>query len=276
MATKGKSNSLKYALIAIAAVIVIVFVIILIGSPTTQNPNASDALAPSSLVNDITSLTTEAIQSVGVGTSTAQPRAISGPSLSQNGKPTFLYMGAEYCPYCATERWPMVVALTRFGTFNGLEETHSSTTDVYPDTQTFSFYKSTFTSSYINFQPVELYSNIPQGSAYTKLMTPTSQEQSLQNTYDAPPYVSSSDAGAIPFMYFGGKYMLTGATYSPAVLQGKSYTQIASELTNPKSEISQGMFGSANVITAVLCNLTKNQPSNVCTPAIQQIEKSVL
>ncbi len=274
MAKKGSNKNLKYALIVIGAVVVVFLILIVVKSPTTQNPNAGDALAPSSLINDIVSLENSVIQSVGIGTSTAKPTPISGPALSQNSKPIFLYMGAEYCPYCAAERWPLAVALTRFGSFTGLKTTHSSTTDVYPDTQTLSFHKATFTSQYLVFNAVELYSNVPSGSAYTKLDIPTSQEQSLMNTYDAPPYVPSSSNGSIPFMYFGGKYILTGASYAPTVLQGKSAQQIADALKNPKDPISQGVLGSANVITAAICSITNNQPSNVCTSTIQSIEST--
>ncbi len=32
------------------------------------------------------------------------------PALTSGGKPQIVYMGAEYCPYCAAERWAMVVA----------------------------------------------------------------------------------------------------------------------------------------------------------------------
>jgi hypothetical protein len=274
MAKKSNNKNLRYALTAIGAAVVILIIIVIVKSPTTQNPNAGDSLAPSSIVNDLVSLKNSTIQAVGVGTSTAKPTPISGPTIAQNGKPTFLFEGAEYCPYCATERWPMVIALTRFGTFSGLKETHSSSTDVYPDTQTFSFYGSTYSSPYINFEPVERYSNIPSGSGYTTLNTPTSEQQSLMNTYDSPPYVPSSDAGAIPFMYFGGKYILSGASYSPSVLQGKTYSQIASSLSNTKDSISQGMLGTANALTAILCSLTKNQPSSVCTSSIQSIENT--
>jgi len=31
-----------------------------------------------------------------------------------------VYIGAEYCPYCAVERWPLIVALNRFGTLTNL------------------------------------------------------------------------------------------------------------------------------------------------------------
>ena len=37
-------------------------------------------------------------------------------------KPELLYIGAEYCPYCAASRWPLIIALSRFGTFKGLRD----------------------------------------------------------------------------------------------------------------------------------------------------------
>ena len=40
--------------------------------------------------------------------------------LTADGKPLVLYVGAEYCPYCAAERCAMVQALSRFGTFSNL------------------------------------------------------------------------------------------------------------------------------------------------------------
>jgi hypothetical protein len=95
------------------------------------------------------------------------------------------------------------------------------------------------------------------------------------STYDAPPYVSSSDQGAIPFIYFGGKYLIVGATYSPQVLQGKSYQQIANSLSSPSSAIAKGMLGAANNITATICKLTNNQPTTACTPTITGLESSL-
>ena len=51
-----------------------------------------------------------------------------------------LYYGAEYCPYCAAERWAIAAALSRFGTWSNLKITASSHTDVYAETHTFSYY----------------------------------------------------------------------------------------------------------------------------------------
>ena len=169
----------------------------------------------------------------------------------------------------------MVVALERFGTISNLKETHSSLTDLYPNTQTFSFHGATYSSPYFEFDAVERYSNKPQGSSYALLDTPTSEEQNLMNTYDAPPYTTSSNAGAIPFIDFGGKYFIIGATYSPAVLQGKSYDQIADSLTDPTSAITKGLIGAANGITAAICGATNNTPSSICMdPTISSIKSS--
>ena len=142
-------------------------------------------------------------------------------------------MGAEYCPYCAAERWAMIVALSRFGTFSGLTTIHSASStapahaEPYPNTPTWTFHGSTYTSKYLTFTPVEMQTNIPDKSTgnYTILETPTAAQQALLTKYDAPPYVSSADAGAIPFIYFGSKYMIAGASYNPTVLAGKPGTR---------------------------------------------------
>ena len=85
----------------------------------------------------------------------------------RHGKPELLYIGAEYCPFCAAQRWAMVAALSRFGTFSNLSLTHSASADVYPDTPTFSFYQSTYSSKYLTFTSVETNTNEPSGNMRT-------------------------------------------------------------------------------------------------------------
>ncbi len=67
----------------------------------------------------------------------SKPTVLSGqPPMTLNGKsPAMLYYGAEYCPYCAAERWAMTAALARFGTWSNLQITASSHTDVDAKTQ---------------------------------------------------------------------------------------------------------------------------------------------
>ena len=55
---------------------------------------------------------------------------------SRTGKPEVLFVGAEYCPFCAAERWPLIVALSRFGHFGALHNMQSAPLSVvlrHPD-----------------------------------------------------------------------------------------------------------------------------------------------
>jgi hypothetical protein len=263
-------------------VVAIVFILLIIFStPKTSTYNAQlsktnttgEVPAAATIVNDVTNVPESVLNAIGTGTATNGPRAIKAPALIANNKPEIFYEGAEYCPYCATERWAVTVALSKFGTFTNLGQTHSSSSDVYPNTQTLSFYKSTYTSNYITFTPIEAYTNIPDSSGgYTTLQTPTAAENNLVNKYDAAPYLPSQDADAIPFIDFGGKYLIAGATYSPTVLQGKSALQIASSLDHNNNPIADGADGAANTIIATICKLTNNLPKSTCTPLIKSIE----
>ncbi len=61
------------------------------------------------------------------------------PLLTYNGKPTFVYMGAQGCPFCAGMRWPIVIALSRFGNFSKLFYDRSATSDANVPTFTFDY-----------------------------------------------------------------------------------------------------------------------------------------
>jgi thiol-disulfide isomerase/thioredoxin len=258
---------------SVLAVIVIVVAFVLVkslgGSPPAPTAGGTTGTAlPASVMRDISSVPASTAATVGKGTTI--PRAViplSGTPLTSGGKPDVLYIGAEYCPFCAAERWAMAVALSRFGTFSSVHGIHSSSTDVYPSTPTLTFYKSTYASKYLTFTPVET-TTVNKAP----LQNTTAAQQALMNKYDVPPYVSQQAAGAIPFIDFGNKFMISGASYSPQVLQGKTWSEVASSLSDPSTPISQGAVGAANLITAALCKLTGNQPASACTPAVLKLE----
>ena len=262
--------------------VVLTFVVVKLNSKsgTTASgvSNGPTGAALASVVTDTTSVPASTLDKVGAGSGvSALPVTLKGGSpLTSGGKPEVLYMGAEYCPYCAAERWAMVVALSRFGTFSGLSTVHSGNNsgEPYPNTPTWTFLHATYTSKYLVFSHVEMQTNIPTsgGTSYTTLQTPTSAQQALLTKYDAPPYVPSADNGAIPFIDFGNKYMISGASYSPQVLQGKSWSEIATALKDPTSPIAKAVDGAANYLTATICKLTGNQPATACTPVVKQLE----
>lgn len=252
-------------LVIVPLAVVVVAVGVLIGVKVLGIGQSSDSVVAGDagpVIQKATSVPSDTLNQVGVGSAQTFPKALDGSALTENGKPKILYVGAEYCPYCAAERWSMVVALSRFGTFSGLTQSHSSTTDVYPNTSTLSFHGSTYTSSTIAFSGVETSDETGQ-----PLDTLSAADQQLESKYNSPPYVEKASAGSIPFIYIDGKYAIHGASYDPGILQGKSHQQIADALADPKSKIAQGIDGTANVITAAICATTKNAPTNVCTSA---------
>jgi hypothetical protein len=281
-AAERRSEQRRRILIASGSVVVVlaivlVFVIVkLNGKPAASAQGVSNGPTGSSLaavVNNVTSVPASTLNSVGEGGGavTGKPTTISGTTLTENGKPEMLYIGAAYCPYCAAERWAMIVALSRFGTFSGLSTVHSSSTDVYPNTPTWTFYKSSYTSPYLTFTPVETTTNVADASntpPYVTLQTPTAAQQALVTKY-----VGAS--GSIPFIDFGNKYLISGASYNPALLAGLSWSTIATDLSNPSSPVAQAVDGTANYITAAICKMTGNQPASACTTTVQSLESQI-
>jgi hypothetical protein len=237
-------------------------------------------------VDKVTSVPASTLDAVGSGAFTGKIQTITGSPapLAANGKPELLYIGAEYCPYCGAERWAMIVAMGRFGTFSGLATVKSAVSDgaggqeVFPGTATWTFAHASYSSPYLAFSEVEINTNIPDTSTggYTVLQTPTPAEQALLNKYDAPPYVESAvAAGTIPFLDFGNKYVSIGASYSPQVLSGLSWSTIAADLSNPNSPVAKAVDGTANYLTAAICSMTGNEPSSACTTTVQSLEPAL-
>lgn len=267
-------NSIVAITVVVLAVVVLVVVKLASGTSTTAPSKGSgESAAPASVVRAVSGVPRSAFDSVGTPADLYLPSPLEGqPALSVNsaGKtdPGVVYVGAGYCPFCAAERWPLVVALSRFGTFSGLGLTRSSGTDVYPDTATFSFHGATFSSPYVAFLSVELYGSEPGSNGkFAPLESPTAMETVLLDRYDAPPYTQTS--GAIPFLDVANKYLVISAQYSPQVLAGLSAAQIASDLSNLHSPVAQEILGSANYLTAAICSATGGQPQGVCSdPAV--------
>jgi hypothetical protein len=231
---------------------------------TPLPPQAPSQDATARVVSTIVSLPPSEFEAVGQGTANNLIKPISGsPLTGPSGKPEVFYLGAEYCPFCAAERWPLIIALSRFGTFSGLQTTTSSSSDVYPNTPTFTFRSATYTSQYIDFRAVET-----TDRDHNPLQSPTATEQQLVTRYDT--------ANSIPFVDFGNRYAFSGATYSPDVIGGMSWQAVADAITQSDSRQAKAIVGSANLITAAVCKATGDQPASVCSTAtIQNLENTL-
>jgi thiol-disulfide isomerase/thioredoxin len=268
-----KRKRLVIAGSAVAAIVLIALtaVIVKVATDSPKKSGAAATAASNDVVAKVTGVPAATLDKIGKGSITSTPKAITGqPVLTADGKPLVVYMGAEYCPFCAAERWAMVVALSRFGTFSNLGQTASSPNDTFPNTPTLTFHGSTYTSKYLSFQGVEMQSNEIEGNSYKTLDTPTAQQQELINKFDAPPYVDKNSTGSIPFIDFANQAMVSGSSYSPQLFAGKTQQQVADALQDPNSDIAKAVGGAANAFTAQLCKLTNNQPADICSSAAAQ------
>lgn len=254
------------SVLAVLAIVAVLIIVKLSSGGSSGSP--STGTAQPAVVSAVTSVPSATTDSVGKGT--ANPKMLvplsGAPALASGGKPEVLYMGAEYCPFCATERWAMLNALSRFGTFSNIKFIHSAPDDTPASVPTLTFYQSGYSSKYVAFTPVEM-----QKIDRSALQNPTSEQKALLNKYDAPPYVQGA-GGSIPFMDFGGKYIVSGASYDYNVLSGKTYAQIAAAMKDPSTDIAKGALGTANQMTAAICKLTGNQPATACTASIKALE----
>jgi thiol-disulfide isomerase/thioredoxin len=258
-----RAEARRRALILGGAVTVVLAVVaVLVAVKLTRTPaRAAPATADTTVERAIASVPAATFNAVGAGTA-ARLKAVSGePELTLDGKPEVLFMGGDYCPYCAAERWAVAAALDRFGQLSGTTFIHSSPTDVYPSTPTMSFYKSSYASKYVAFVPVEWYSEKPDSATptgYAYLQRPTAQQAALFNRYSG---------GGFPFVDIGNRYVVQGVQYLPSTLAGMTWAQVAAAMRDPSSPVARDIDGAANMITAAICKLTHGQPASVCNSA---------
>ena len=288
-APQPKKNRMSGAMMAwgvvgLVVVVIAVLVIVKVAGNGSNNSNSSytpTAAAPASVVHDVTTIPASVYDAVGITSPSVQisaPIVLSKQApLSIGGKsPAMLYYGAEYCPYCAAERWAMTAALARFGTWSGLQITASSHTDVDPMTHTFSYAGATFTSPYLTFRGIEAYSNVPTASYYTVLQTPNAEEKKIIT--DGQKFIPNAQAGSVsfPFVDIGNVAIISGASYDPGILSGQTWQQIAGALRDPSNPATRAILTTANYITAAICASTKNAPASVCTSSGVQAASKAL
>ena len=180
-------------------------------------PGAGSSGSP---IPETTGVPASVLNSVGAGG--INPRTVqisdiglvSGSAIPAGGRPQVLYVGADYCPYCAIEQWAVVVALSRFGTISGLSLTRSSRTYSPADIPELSFYRSGYTSRFLSFTAVDTASSTADPKAkppYAPLQTLTSAQRAVMRAHDPEMLV--------PFLRIGN-YVQTG-TLIPAAAAGR-------------------------------------------------------
>jgi hypothetical protein len=255
----------RYAIFTIAVVVVIigVFVIVKVSGGGGGNGGAAQSSPPAG--TPVPAATLAKISAVPVSTLYSAPQggiithvqAVNNPALTVNGKPELLFIGAEFCPHCAAERWAIYTALSKFGTFSPEPgRIHSAIDD--GDVPTLTFYGTTYTSPYLTFTPVEVFTNkLNASGGYERLQTPTAAQIAL---WDA------SNGGGFPFLDLGGKHILESAQYLFTPLQGLPFSEVAAQVGNNSTQIGADIDASAGILIKTICtSMTHDQPASVCS-----------
>ena len=237
--------------------------------PSTTSTVETFNPAPSSLLSTITSVPASVYDAVGVS---SPDNPVQGPrpagnenaplwEATVNGaapQPVLFFYGAEFAPYAAAERWPLIMALSRFGTFTQLGLMQSSGSTAFADLSTFTFWKVEYSSKYLILESVERYSSLnPTGGRYLRLQAPNARQAAAIATYGSTP-------NTFALTDVANRFVLNGSSFAPGVLAGLTQSQIAGNLSTPASPLTQAMVAAANEITAGICAVDGDKPGTVC------------
>ena len=244
---------------SVGAVVLVVaaFVVVKVLTKDSVTSGKKTVAAQASVTQALAGVPASVFDKIGVGSDQGAPGTPKKPGGLGNGKPEVFYVGAEFCPFCAAERWPLTVALSRFGTFTHLGQTFSAPDDTNPNTPTLSYHGATYSSRYLTFLGKEIQSNQVNAArtAYTALDRLTAAQAAVYH----------ANGKGYPFLDIAGKYTLNAAQYDGSILAGMNQKQVAAAISNPSTDISKAVVGSANVITARLCQVTGDKPGSVCS-----------
>jgi Domain of unknown function (DUF929) len=248
--------------------VVVLIVYALTDAPVTQL-TVHRATASNTVMAELNKVPLSVFDEVGASAPDAQlvaPTLLTGqPPLKSAGKPEVLYVGAEYCPFCGAERWPLIVALSRFGRFSRLKNMQSAPLSVFPDIQTFSFVGAAYTSPYVSFTGVELYSDaLDAQGTFARIANLTPTQSALVARYGTPGG-SSGSTGPLPFVDIGNRLVTSTSAFSPALIIKQPQAAIAAGLTQPSEPVTQAIVAAANQLTAGICASTGQRPGSVCS-----------
>jgi hypothetical protein len=135
---------------------------------------------------------------------------------------------------------------------------------VFPDIQTFSFVGSTYSSRFLAFAAVELYSDaVDAQGAFTRIATLAPVQALAVAHYGERPGTSASP-GTFPFVDIGNRMVTSTSGFSPAVLVKQPQEGIAGGLTQATDPVTEAVVATANQLTAGLCAVTGQRPESVC------------
>jgi Domain of unknown function (DUF929) len=162
------------------------------------------------------------------------------PPLTKLGVPEVLLATRDGCAACELESWSLVEALSQFGVFSNLALSQSAVTK-HPIIRGITFQDAGYGSPYVSFGVAAPSSSVPR---------------------------------PLPFVDVANRYADTGSPASPSIVGGLFWTKLAGSLSRPRTAGGQAIDGTAELLTAQICEATDEAPAEVCgTAAVQGYQK---
>jgi Domain of unknown function (DUF929) len=249
----------------VVAILGTVLLVKVVGGSSGPRTTTDLSLTSPSVLAEVTGIPASVYDAVGVHSPAvpvvAPVRTHGVAALTERASgervPVVLFIGTEYNPFSAAERWPLVAALSRFGTFTTLHDVESSSTDFAPDTPTFSFYDVGYHSDYLSFRPFEVESDVLGPDGYAQLMRVPPPLLAQQRRLDP--------TMTYPFVDVANQVVARQVGLSPITFVGVTRDQIAGALANSTNPVTQSVVASANYLTAAICLVDAERPGNVCS-----------
>ncbi len=145
------------------------------------------------------------------------PKSANASNISVNGKPTFFYLGAQGCPFCAQQRYAVAIALDRFGKISKLFYDRSATNDGNIPTFLFNFSEPIFKEG-VSLPPIVQNGKAvaPGGDEYASLF--------FTGNYYSSPYINFES-----FDQVGGSFLTSAGI---ANLEA-NYSDVYSKIISP-------------------------------------------
>ena len=167
-----------------------------------------------------------------------------------NNMVSFVYVGGEFCPICAMERWAVVMALSHFGNFSNPSFYYSSEGSI----PTYNFTKISYSSSVVNFEKVEV------SDQQTHSLEPLNGvPATLYNKYNTNQY--------IPFICIGGTYVQIGSgpSLNTNSFSGLTNQQVESQIQSKNGVIYDQVLAESSIIVSFINQLLTQQSSSSST-----------
>jgi thiol-disulfide isomerase/thioredoxin len=146
-----------------------------------------------------------------------------------SGKALIFFMGAGFCPYCASERWAIVRALSIFGRWQCLVDTTSADHDEkYLNISTVDFSKAKYINDHVEF--------VGRETAYRNFEPVQELDKTGYEILDA-----LNPDPIILLLLIDWQFIQTSSGYRPHLLEGMDHAKVKPKLSNPASSVSRAI-----------------------------------